>query len=534
MKFRPVSPARRSSVSFGDLRRLTPVTRGFGFSRGLPVDRVYIEAFLEHNALAIRGRVLEVGDNAYTRRFGADRVVASDVLHVAPGQPSATIVADLTAAGHLLDNSFDCIICTQTLQFIFDVPAAVATLNRILKPGGVILVTLPGISHIDDPEWAGSWHWSFTPLSARTLFEKWFSLELLEVRSYGNVLTSVAFLHGLVAQDLDQRELAHHDPAYPLLITVKALKAWGAEPTEREATGQANPAPVSIVICCFNQAHFLGHAIESALAQSHRPTEVVVVDDGSSDNTEEVAKRYPGVSYVWQPNAGLAAARNTGLAHTRGEYVIFLDADDKLRPNCVDAGLDMLRRRRDCAFATGHHDFIDIDGKVFHQFTKPAVEGDRYALLLKGNYVGMCAAVLFRRDAIDAVGGFDPRLPAAEDYDLYLRMARRFPVCDHDEVVAEYRRHGAAQTDNRSRMLRSVLHVLNAQKPFIRDNSEYLEAWQSGLAFWNAHYGAVAAKRRGLEDGHRLRSVLSDAFALARSSRQAAKLMLQSLLAPLR
>jgi SAM-dependent methyltransferase len=130
-------------VRLGDLRRVTPLSRAFGFDRGQPVDRHYIEAFLARNAADIRGRVLEVGDAEYTTRFGGPRVTRSDVLHVSEGTPNATIVADLARGEAIPSASFDCVILTQTLHLVYDARAAIATLRRILAPGGTCLVTVP-------------------------------------------------------------------------------------------------------------------------------------------------------------------------------------------------------------------------------------------------------------------------------------------------------------------------------------------------------------------------------------------------------
>jgi SAM-dependent methyltransferase len=212
-------------VHFGDLRRVTPVSRDWGGGRGLPVDRYYVEQFLGTRQVDIRGRVLEVGNNVYTRRFGGDRVITSDILDVDDDNPKATFVADLTRAEHIPSDIFDCIICTQTLQLIFDLKAAIRTLHRILKPGGVLLVTVPGISQIARPEmdlWGDFWR--FTELSARYLFEDCFPAEHLEVKALGNVLAAVAFLHGLVAEELDPEEFDHVDDDYQLLITIRAHK----------------------------------------------------------------------------------------------------------------------------------------------------------------------------------------------------------------------------------------------------------------------------------------------------------------------
>jgi SAM-dependent methyltransferase len=221
---------RRSSppvgrVRFGNLRRVEPISSYFGFDRGRPLDRYYIERFLASQRAAIRGHVLEVGDNAYTQLFDDRQVTRSDVLHVDPGNPQATIVADLAHADHIPSNSFDCIILTQTLQYIYDLRSAIQTLHRILKPQGVVLATLPGISPISNDEWESSWCWSFSVLSARRLFEDTFSAAQVMVNSYGNVLVATAFLQGLSVGELRQKELDHRDPRYQVVITVRAVKS---------------------------------------------------------------------------------------------------------------------------------------------------------------------------------------------------------------------------------------------------------------------------------------------------------------------
>jgi glycosyltransferase involved in cell wall biosynthesis len=211
-------------ISFGSLRRVTPISRVFGFDRGLPVDRYYIEGFLARNASDIKGRVLEVGDDSYTRRFGGECVTKADVLYVSEGNPQATIVADLSSADHIPSDLFDCIILTQTLHLVYDVRAAVATLRRILKPGGVLLATFPGISQIDHYDWGGSWYWAFTALSARRLFEEAFSAADLKIETHGNVLAAIAFLQGLAAEELRKEELDYADADYEVTIAVRAVK----------------------------------------------------------------------------------------------------------------------------------------------------------------------------------------------------------------------------------------------------------------------------------------------------------------------
>lgn len=209
----------------GSLRRLSPVSRTFGFDRGLPIDRYYIEAFLSENSTDIQGRVLEIGESTYTRKFGGALVIRGDVLHVTEGNPGATIVADLTSAPQITSDTFDCILFVETLQHIYDSRAAVRTLYRILKPGGVILATADGIGQIsryDMERWGD--YWRFTTLSFRRIFEEAFPPDLVSVVAFGNVFSATAFLYGLAAEELEPSELKFHDPDYQVLVALRATK----------------------------------------------------------------------------------------------------------------------------------------------------------------------------------------------------------------------------------------------------------------------------------------------------------------------
>lgn len=211
------------TIDFGDLRRLTPFSREYGYERGLPVDRYYIEQFLCENSEFVKGRVLEIGDDSYCRKFGGDRVRKCDVLNL-KDDGRGSIVGDLTDAPQLESCAYDCLIVPQTLQFIYDVKRAVATMKRILKPGGVALVTVPGISQLSVDEWAPLWCWSFTATSMELLFSDFVSKDNMVVTTYGNVLTSTAFLQGIPSEELLKEELDERDPLYQLLITVKVEK----------------------------------------------------------------------------------------------------------------------------------------------------------------------------------------------------------------------------------------------------------------------------------------------------------------------
>jgi SAM-dependent methyltransferase len=212
-------------IDFGDFNRLTPISREFGFDRGLPIDRYYIEGFLARHAADIRGNVVEVFDNTYTRRFGGNRVDRSDVWDIDAKNRLATIVADLTKAAEIPSNSFDCFILTQTLQLIYDLHAAVHNVHRVLKPGGVVLATVPGISQIDRYNCADTWCWGFTTVAVRRLFEQCFRAENVEVAAHGNVLSAVSFLEGVATQELTPGELDFVDPCYEFLITARAVKS---------------------------------------------------------------------------------------------------------------------------------------------------------------------------------------------------------------------------------------------------------------------------------------------------------------------
>jgi SAM-dependent methyltransferase len=218
-------PPAVGHVRFGDLRRTEPISRVFGFDRGQPIDRHYIDAFLGRHANDVRGRVLEIAEPTYTRRFGGDRVERVDVLHVEPGGDETTIVDDLREGAVLEAGAYDCVLITETLHLIYEVEAALATVHRILAPGGVLLAAEPGIAQIsryDADRWGD--HWRFTGQSARRLVEDAFPGGTVTVETLGNVCAAVAFLHGLAAEDLRPADLAPHDPDYELVIGIHAVK----------------------------------------------------------------------------------------------------------------------------------------------------------------------------------------------------------------------------------------------------------------------------------------------------------------------
>lgn len=240
-----------------------------------------------------------------------------------------------------------------------------------------------------------------------------------------------------------------------------------------------------MVIPCYNHAHFLPKAIESVLRQTHANTEIVVVDDGSTDDTKAVASRYPQVRYVWQQNQGLSAARNTGIKHSTGDYLLFLDADDWLYPKGIETNVKHLQQNKELAFVSGFYNYVYINenevvggGNV--------VNADYYCRLLQGNYICMIATVLFRKQVFQEFL-FDTSLRSCEDYDLYLKVTRKYPVYHHTEKIAAYRIHSYNMSTNIPGMLKSALEVLSRHKQNLATETEK-KAYPLGFKSWTDYY----------------------------------------------
>lgn len=252
---------------------------------------------------------------------------------------------------------------------------------------------------------------------------------------------------------------------------------------------------VSVVIPCYNQAHFLSEAIESVLGQAGAEFEVIVVDDGSQDATAEVAARYPQVRCIRQPNRGIAGARNAGFAASWGEFLLFLDADDRLMPGALASGVACLRACPGCAFAYGHIRLIAADGGPLTTQRQVAVNKDHYLELLRGCYIWTPGTVVCRRAALTEAGGFRGVVDGCEDYDLYLRLARRFPLCCNDRVVLEYRQHETKMSLNYARMLHSSVAALRAQREHAASDEGYQQALREGINEMRRGYGEPLVKQ---------------------------------------
>ena len=204
---------------------MSPIGGDFGWERGTPVDRYFIEGFIAQNAADIRGHVLEVGDDRYTRRFGGTRVEKIDILSIETTNPKATIVGDVQHADTLPQSAFDCIVLTHVLQLVFDLNAAVGSLHRALKPGGVLLVTMPGVSPMRIPSYPDvPWYWALTAPAMERLLGSRFGRASVSVEARGNILAATAFLYGLAVEELDISHLNVDDSTFPVVVGARAVK----------------------------------------------------------------------------------------------------------------------------------------------------------------------------------------------------------------------------------------------------------------------------------------------------------------------
>jgi glycosyltransferase involved in cell wall biosynthesis len=229
----------------------------------------------------------------------------------------------------------------------------------------------------------------------------------------------------------------------------------------------------------------LSKAIESVLNQTHPNVEIIVVDDGSADNTKQIANQFKNVIYHYQSNKGLPASRNQGVKISKGAYVLFLDADDYLYPRALEINLSFLKGNHIAQFVSGAYNLIYENSERVVECTNE-MTGDCYVHFLHNNYVGVPAAVMYRRRIFDEFL-FDESLKSCEDYDLYLRISRKYPVIHHNMPVAAYIKHSSNMSSNFSLMLSTALNVLQRQENILKTPEEK-KAYKSGIRFWKKYY----------------------------------------------
>lgn len=251
---------------------------------------------------------------------------------------------------------------------------------------------------------------------------------------------------------------------------------------------------VSVVLPTYNHAHYLPESLGSVLSQSYSPLELIVVDDGSSDETQAVVQRCSdgAVRYVSQRNRGLAAARNLGLSVARGEFVAFLDADDHFLPDHLRVSVAALQDHIEVAFVCGDlRTFGPLSDFVHTHACDPTP--DHFASMLRGCFIVNVGACLFRRSALLAVDGFDETRRACEDWDLFFRLLRQSQLHCHHTVVLEYRRSPGQMSRDFPLMLRESMRALRDQRAYVRRWAEYAEAYEQGIADLSRYYGDPTA-----------------------------------------
>jgi glycosyltransferase involved in cell wall biosynthesis len=276
----------------------------------------------------------------------------------------------------------------------------------------------------------------------------------------------------------------------------------------------AQRALVSVIIPCYNHAHFLGEAITSAISQTYPHIEIIVVDDGSTDDTAQIAKAHPNIRYVRQNNFGLSRARNAGLSYSTGNYIVFLDADDCLFPDAIDRGVSALASRSDCALTFG----LSVNAGIRQGMQELSRDQNYdYKELLQRNFIWNPGSVLYRRWVFTEIGEFDEANSPAADYDLYLRVARQFPILCHHQPVVQYRKHGANMSNNARLMLASVLTVLKKQRSHVEGSQELRAAYDMGLQHWKSYFGEqlITNMYERFAKGHLINTAL-DVYTLVR------------------
>ncbi len=269
---------------------------------------------------------------------------------------------------------------------------------------------------------------------------------------------------------------------------------------------------VSIILSYYNEIRFIAEAVESAKSQTYKNIEVIVVDDGSTEQAHQHLLTIPGVKIIRQANGGASSARNRGLSESRGDYLVFLDHDDRLMANAVASHLEALKRKPAAGLIFAARRNIDEHGNTTAPPYLCAPRRNYFHSFLEANPIHCPASAMVSREALDRVGGFDPHVEPGDDYDLYIRIARDFPVLRHSDLVAEYRIHTSSVSQDGRKMYAANERVLNKVKatmPLTPREQKLL----------NAGYGRAGAYYLGGEGwGHKARLLYYRLRSLSQSS----------------
>lgn len=245
---------------------------------------------------------------------------------------------------------------------------------------------------------------------------------------------------------------------------------------------------ISIIIPAFNAISFLPKAIESVLHQTYRNFEIIIIDDGSTDNTKSTIQESNVIKYFYQENQGLSSARNSGIQKSKGEYLVFLDADDWLEKDALQLNFSIIKNKPDIAFVSGNY-YLFRAKTNSAEAVMTTVNDNHYIRLLQSNYIGMHAAVMFQRWIFQEFC-YDETLKACEDYDLYLVITRKYPVIHHQKFIATYYFHPSGLSHNHKLMMDSINTVIKKQRPFLK-SSEEKAAYLEGLEQWKHYYNLM-------------------------------------------
>jgi|SRR5687768_10307317 len=246
---------------------------------------------------------------------------------------------------------------------------------------------------------------------------------------------------------------------------------------------------VSVIIPCYNQGVYLKEAIRSVLSQTYSFFEIIVVDDGSSENIEKIIEYEPKIKFIKQKNQGVSVARNNGLYNGSGHYIVFLDADDRLLPNALEIGVRFLEQNAECAYVSGHVRFIANNGDYIETPSQPTIEKNHYEQLLQTNYIWTPGAVMYRKSILNNQTVFNREAERCEDLELNLRIARTSTIACHGYTILDYRQHNGNISNNIVYMLKSELKVRKAEYAYIKHDERLLSHWRKGIQNTKKHAG---------------------------------------------
>jgi glycosyltransferase involved in cell wall biosynthesis len=244
---------------------------------------------------------------------------------------------------------------------------------------------------------------------------------------------------------------------------------------------------VSVIIPCYNQGKYLKTAIESVLEQTYCNWEIIVVDDGSKDDTRDIAKRFTEARYFFQENQGASAARNQGISVAKGKYLVFLDADDKLLSNALEIGVCALENHERAGMTVGRA--YCQDDRRHIKLTSPELITCSYADLLRFNPIWHPACTMLRAEAMERIGNFDTTLVNCGDYDIYLRLARIYPIHCSPEFVSTYIYSENSLSTNRLRAFTYMFKIRRSHLKYVRHDRNLLRAYREGNSFYEDYYG---------------------------------------------